>query len=66
MAYYRECPHCGVNLDPGERCDCREREQEMGMDLEAIRTFIQLPDSQRDEVMQMIATLKAKRTPSPA
>lgn len=24
MAYYRTCPHCGVHLDPGERCDCRE------------------------------------------
>ena len=26
MAYYRECPDCGSNLDPGERCECvRER-----------------------------------------
>ena len=22
---YRTCPHCGAALDPGERCDCRER-----------------------------------------
>lgn len=22
MAYYRSCPHCGANLDPGEQCDC--------------------------------------------
>lgn len=22
MPYYRECPDCGVNLDPGEICDC--------------------------------------------
>ena len=22
MAYYWTCPHCGSNLDPGERCDC--------------------------------------------
>lgn len=21
---YRTCPRCGANLDPGERCDCRE------------------------------------------
>jgi hypothetical protein len=21
-AYYRTCPDCGANLDPGERCDC--------------------------------------------
>lgn len=24
MAYYWTCPECGSNLDPGERCDCRE------------------------------------------
>lgn len=31
MAYYNTCPHCGSNLDPGERCECesrKEREQE--------------------------------------
>ena len=22
--YYNVCPYCGVNLDPGERCDCRD------------------------------------------
>ena len=22
MAYYRECPECGSNLDPGEKCEC--------------------------------------------
>ena len=21
-AYYKTCPHCGANLDPGESCDC--------------------------------------------
>lgn len=26
MSYYRTCPYCGANLDPGERCDCRARE----------------------------------------
>lgn len=24
MSYYRTCPRCGVHLDPGEICDCRE------------------------------------------
>lgn len=24
MPYYRVCPHCGDNLDPGETCDCRK------------------------------------------
>lgn len=23
-AYYHICPCCGANLDPGERCDCEE------------------------------------------
>lgn len=24
MSYYRTCPDCGANLDPGERCDCHD------------------------------------------
>lgn len=29
MAYYRTCPHCGANLDPGEVCeDCRTTERD--------------------------------------
>ena len=24
MSYFWCCPDCGANLDPGERCDCRE------------------------------------------
>ncbi len=28
MAYYRTCPSCGANLDPGEVCDCRTNEKE--------------------------------------
>lgn len=23
MAFYRTCPYCGSNNDPGETCDCR-------------------------------------------
>lgn len=23
--YYRVCPDCGCNLDPGERCDCKDK-----------------------------------------
>lgn len=25
--YYRPCPTCGASLDPGERCDCQEKEK---------------------------------------
>lgn len=27
MAFYNVCPNCGANLDPGERCDCKEQEK---------------------------------------
>ena len=22
MAYFKVCPYCGDNLDPGEKCEC--------------------------------------------
>jgi hypothetical protein len=28
MAYSRPCPACGANLDPGERCNCKEADTE--------------------------------------
>lgn len=27
MPYYRTCPLCGAALDPGERCDCQDKEE---------------------------------------
>ena len=27
MSYYRICRHCGAHLDPGEVCDCRDKEK---------------------------------------
>ena len=27
MSYFRTCPHCGANLDPGEACDCQDKER---------------------------------------
>lgn len=30
MAYYRCCENCGAALDPGERCDCQEKEAAPG------------------------------------
>ena len=27
--YYRACPNCGCNLDPGERCDCSEKNSQI-------------------------------------
>lgn len=27
MAFYRTCPYCSANLDPGEHCDCQDRKR---------------------------------------
>lgn len=27
MAYYNICPDCGSNLDPGEKCTCRQEKE---------------------------------------
>ena len=24
VAIFNQCEHCGANLDPGERCDCKK------------------------------------------
>lgn len=29
MSYFRTCPLCGCNLDPGEQCDCAEKEKKL-------------------------------------
>lgn len=28
--FYRECPFCGANLDPGEICDCKDAAEDSG------------------------------------
>jgi len=25
---YKICPYCGANLDPDEKCDCREEDKD--------------------------------------
>lgn len=30
--YYWTCPHCGANLDPGEKCDCQMAKDLVGVD----------------------------------
>lgn len=27
MSYFKICPHCGANLDPGEVCDCKNKKK---------------------------------------
>ena len=28
MAYYRTCPNCGSNNDPGEVCNCKDEKED--------------------------------------
>lgn len=32
MCYYKTCPACGANLDPGEICDCQDPDKEKTAD----------------------------------
>lgn len=34
MAYYNVCPNCGATLDPGERCDCTEKNSVLDQHIE--------------------------------
>ena len=29
MPYYHTCPYCRAHLDPGERCDCQDEQEEL-------------------------------------
>ena len=40
MAKYRECPFCHANLDPGERCECRDEEQRQESRIKLINHYI--------------------------
>ena len=37
--YYNECPFCGCNLDPGERCDCRDEKEKEKRKVEDLLTI---------------------------
>lgn len=41
MNYYHTCPDCGANLDPGEKCDCREEDINARCELQNSQTPIQ-------------------------
>ena len=32
VPFYNPCPLCGSNLDPGEKCECIKREEEISND----------------------------------
>lgn len=57
MAYYSVCPYCGNNLDPGEKCDCKEREEEVREYKKEIKKIILTEKSG-----QMAMFLEGRRT----
>lgn len=34
--YFRTCPYCGDDLDPGERCECRNEKEQRDRFFESI------------------------------
>ncbi|MBR1763062.1 MAG: hypothetical protein IJ731_06820 [Eubacterium sp.] len=48
MSMFETCPHCGANLDPGEKCDCQE----------------QVTDIMQNEELINLVYFFAKRKPS--
>ena len=38
--YFKTCPYCGANLDPGETCDCLELQARKEADAEKFRSLI--------------------------
>lgn len=43
MAYYRTCPFCGCNNDPGETCDCRQEKKGGAAPLQPERPQAKIP-----------------------
>ena len=37
--YYNECTFCGCNLDPGERCECRDEKEKKKRKVEDLLTI---------------------------
>lgn len=37
MPYSNECPLCGANLDPCEKCDCTKRKEEKANETKGIK-----------------------------
>ncbi len=56
MAFYRTCPRCGANLDPGEQCDCRGGLLDRAKDL-----IMKLSDDQLDRLMTELEKEEAVR-----
>ena len=54
MSYYRKCPFCGANLDPGELCDCQQERAEVLAEVERIeREKSRLIEAEEDGQLRM-------------
>jgi len=53
MAFYNVCEICGSNLDPGERCDCNRKSEELRTKYE---TLVTIPKNQNDK--QLVLNIK--------
>ena len=62
MAYYRVCPYCGCNLDPGERCDCQIQREKRPTIKRKPQHSAATMIARTDAVKTMALAAKAKRT----
>lgn len=44
--YYRTCPECGSNLDPGEQCDCNEEKEFRKEESKVLRLYDLINDKE--------------------
>lgn len=52
MAFYWTCPHCGANLDFGEKCDCQQQEDINRIHHRHLKQFINNLEDIKDELIR--------------
>ena len=63
MAFYKKCPDCGANLDPGEKCDCSNNNDSFCVETDQ-RNAIQRNPTQRNR-KQKNSTIEKKTNSKP-
>jgi hypothetical protein len=54
---YHTCPDCGANLDPGEKCDCKDKPKDLPS---CDRLNISVDFSEKDEGCVVVSRNKGK------
>lgn len=64
MSYYNVCEHCGSNLDPGEKCDCMEQQEEKKekSPIDAPTSIGQIPDKPAITIQLHNSIMSGERT----